>query len=189
MMGRKRQIPKIKEICASKMYNDLVYAYLQTISDDEGRILKFNLNNTEIGTKTGLSRQTVASKIKNLEKLELLKFIEETNEYELITLDPHIAALIPEETLHVLLDAMSEKSISIYVYLFKRFYANKNKPYTVTYAQLKEWVGITTKTTSNNSVISNIMTVLQKVGLIDYELINRGGGFMCLIKNVNLTMC
>ena len=43
-MGRKRQIPKIKEICASKMYNDLVYAYLQTISDDEGRILKFNLN-------------------------------------------------------------------------------------------------------------------------------------------------
>ena len=73
--------------------------------------------------------------------------------------------------------------------MFKRFYANKNKPYTITYAQLKEWVGITTKTTSNNSVISNIMTVLQKLGLIDYELINRGGGFMCLIKNVNLTMC
>ena len=79
-MDRKRQIPKIKEICANKLYNDLVYSYLQTISDEEGKILKFNMNHREIGEKVGLSRQTVATKIKNLEELELLKFIEDTDE-------------------------------------------------------------------------------------------------------------
>lgn len=185
-MNRKRQIPKIKEICASKLYNDLVYSYLQTISDEEGKILKFNMNHREIGEKVGLSRQTVATKIKNLEELELLKFVEDTDEYELIILDPNIAALIPEDTLKLLIDTMNEKTISIYVYLFKRFYANKNKPYTVTYAQLKDWIGVSIKTTSNNRVVSNILMVLKKIGLLDYELSESNNKVYCVIKNVKL---
>lgn len=185
-VGRKRQIPKIKEICASKLYNDLVYSYLQTISDEEGRIFRFNMNNKEIGDKVGLSRQTVATKIKNLEELDLLKFIEETDEYELIILEPNIAALIPEETLKLLIDTMNEKTISIYVYLFKRFYANKNKPYTVTYTQLKDWIGVSTKSTSNNRVVSNILTVLEKLGLLEYEMSEAGRKVFCVVKNVKL---
>ena len=185
-VDRKRQIPKIKEICASKLYNDLVYSYLQTISNEEGKILKFNMNNREIGEKVGLSRQTVATKIKNLEELELLKFIEETDEYELIILEPNIAALIPEDTLKLLIDTMNEKTISIYVYLFKRFYANKNNPYTVTYTQLKDWIGVSTKSTSNNHVISNILTVLKKIGLLDYEMSEANNKVFCVIKNVKL---
>ena len=185
-MDRKRQIPKIKEICASKLYNDLVYSYLQTISDEEGKILKFNMNHREIGEKVGLSRQTVATKIKNLEELELLKFVEDTDEYELIILDPNIAALIPEDTLKLLIDTMNEKTISIYVYLFKRFYANKNKPYTVTYTQLKDWIGVSTKTTSNNRVVSNILMVLKKIGLLDYDLSESNNKVFCVIKNVKL---
>lgn len=185
-VDRKRQIPKIKEICASKLYNDLVYSYLQTISNEEGKILKFNMNNREIGEKIGLSRQTVATKIKNLEELELLKFIEETDEYELIILEPNIAALIPEDTLKLLIDTMNEKTISIYVYLFKRFYANKNNPYTVTYTQLKDWIGVSTKSTSNNHVISNILTVLKKIGLLDYEMSEANNKVFCVIKNVKL---
>ena len=185
-VDRKRQIPKIKEICASKLYNDLVYSYLQTISDEEGKILKFNMNHREIGEKVGLSRQTVATKIKNLEELELLKFIEDTDEYELIILEPNIAALIPEDTLKLLIDTMNEKTISIYVYLFKRFYANKNKPYTVTYTQLKDWIGVSTKTTSNNRVVSNILMVLKKIGLLDYELSESNNKVYCVIKNVKL---
>lgn len=185
-VDRKRQIPKIKEICASKLYNDLVYSYLQTISDEEGKILKFNMNNREIGEKVGLSRQTVATKIKNLEELELLKFIEDTDEYELIILEPNIAALIPEDTLKLLIDTMNEKTISIYVYLFKRFYANKNNPYTVTYTQLKDWIGVSTKSTSNNHVISNILTVLKKIGLLDYEMSEANNKVFCVIKNVKL---
>ena len=185
-VDRKRQIPKIKEICANKLYNDLVYSYLQTISNEEGKILKFNMNNREIGEKVGLSRQTVATKIKNLEELELLKFIEETDEYELIILEPNIAALIPEDTLKLLIDTMNEKTISIYVYLFKRFYANKNNPYTVTYTQLKDWIGVSTKSTSNNHVISNILTVLKKIGLLDYEMSEANNKVFCVIKNVKL---
>ena len=144
------------------------------------------MNNKEIGDKVGLSRQTVATKIKNLEELDLLKFIEETDEYELIILEPNIAALIPEETLKLLIDTMNEKTISIYVYLFKRFYANKNKPYTVTYAQLKDWIGVSTKSTSNNRVVSNILTVLEKLGLLEYEMSEAGRKVFCVVKNVKL---
>jgi hypothetical protein len=190
MPDRKRQIPKIKEICADKKYNDLVYAYLQTISDDRGRILDIQINFSDIAKIVGLSRQTVASRFKHLMDMELLFHDNETKEYELTLLDSHVAALIPEKTLQMLIDAMNEKSISLYVYLFMRFYANKNRPFTVTYPQLKDWIGITTSTTSNNSVISNILTVLGKLGLIEYEFVNNGRGFgvVCKINKVNLTV-
>lgn len=190
MPDRKRQIPKIREICADKKYNDLVYAYLQTISDDRGRILDIQINFSDIAKIVGLSRQTVASRFKHLMDMELLFHDDETKEYELTLLDSHVAALIPEKTLQMLIDAMNEKSISLYVYLFMRFYANKNRPFTVTYSQLKDWIGITTSTTSNNSVISNILTVLGKLGLIEYEFINNGRGYgvLCLVKNVSLTI-
>ena len=39
IMPNSRQIPKTKEICANKKYFDILYAYLQCISekDEEGK--------------------------------------------------------------------------------------------------------------------------------------------------------
>ena len=189
-LDRKRQIPKVKEICSDKKYNDLVYGYLQTLSDEGGGILDIQISFSQIGKIVGLSRQTVASRFKHLIDLGLVYHDDEINEYRLTVLEPNVAALIPEKTIRLLIDTMSENSISVYVYLFMRFYANKNKPFTLTYPQLKEWIGITTSTTSNNSVISNILTVLSKVGLVDYEFVNNGRGFgvVCKINQVNLSV-
>jgi len=54
-------------------------------------------------------------------------FIVENKEkgwYELTLLEKDIAMLIPYETLTLLVDTLSANTISTYVYLFKRYYAN-----------------------------------------------------------------
>ena len=49
----------------------------------------------------------------------------DADKYEVITLDKNIASLIPYNTLKLLTDALSENSISAYVYLLNVYYANK----------------------------------------------------------------
>lgn len=165
-----RQIPKTKEICSDKKYNDLVYAHLQCISslDGQSRIIrKKDMNFSAISAALHLSRQTVATKIKNLIDLGLLQKVGE--DYELTLLSRDIASLIPVETLELLTDTLNEKSISTYVYLFNRFYAAKG-PFAVTYIQMKSWIGVSTGTRSNDSIVKNILTVLGSLGLVEYTM-------------------
>jgi len=55
-----------------------------------------------------------------------LGLIRELNKdtYEIITLEKDIAALVPYNTLKLLTDTLNENSISTYIYLFNRYYAN-----------------------------------------------------------------
>lgn len=49
--------------------------------------------------------------------------------YELITLEKDIASLVPHNTLKLIADTLSDNSISTYIYLFNRYYANECKPF------------------------------------------------------------
>lgn len=108
--------------------------------------------------------------MKNLEKLGLVTKNESKKRYELTILDANMAALIPYPTLKLLVDALSENSISTYVYLLGRYIANKEKPFQFTLAQIKAAIGISTSTRSNDNIITNILFVLEKIGLIKYSL-------------------
>lgn len=77
---------------------------------------------------------------------------------------------MPYSTLKLLVDTLNERSISVYVYLLNLYYANNCQPTKFTYSQIKKFVGITDTTRSNNEIISNILLVLQKIGLIKYSL-------------------
>jgi hypothetical protein len=46
------------------------------------------------------------------------------NYYEIIELEQNVAALIPYETLKLLVDTLSERAISTYIYLFNRYFAS-----------------------------------------------------------------
>lgn len=169
-----RQIPKSADICSDKKYFDVLYAYLQSISTFEGegkarRFSKKEINFSAIGKKLGLTRQTIATKFKNLEKLELIKLIDDDS-YEIIMLEQDFASLIPYETVKLMVDSLSDRAISTYVYLFNRFYANGKQSYVFTYEQIKKFIGICTTTRSNDDIISNILFTLQKVGLIEYQM-------------------
>ena len=139
--------------------------------DDNSRyILKKNIKYTKLAEALGLSRQTVSTRFKNLIQLGL---IDDKNKdtYELVKLDNNVAWLIQQDLLQLMIDTLSQNTVSTYVYLFNRYYANNNKPFQFTIEQIKAHVGISTTTRSNDEIISNILFVLQKLGVIKYSLI------------------
>ena len=76
---------------------------------------------------------------------------------------------MPFDTLRRLNNTLNQNTISIYVYLLKRFIANGEQPYQILIAQMKSFIGIATTTTSNNVVITDILRILQLLKLIDLE--------------------
>lgn len=169
-----RQIPKAKSICANKKYYDILYAYLQCVSVRDDNLnkrffYKKDINFSKLGEMFDLSRQTVSTKFKNLKELGLVIEIDK-NTYQLVELESDLASLIPYNTLKLMIDALSENSISVYIYLLNNYYSNNCKPFQFTIEQVKSYVGISTTTRSNNDVITNILYVLEKIGLIKYSL-------------------
>lgn len=169
-----RQMPKAKTICSNKKYYDILYAYLQCISqrDEETNkryFYKKDINFSKLGEIFGLSRQTVSTKFKNLKELGLIE--ENGSEiYFLIELSTDLASLIPYNTLKLLTDTLSENAISAYIYLLNCYYGNDCRPFQFSLDQVKTYIGISTATRSNNDVITNILYVLEKLGLIKYSL-------------------
>ena len=174
-----RQIPKVKEICGDKKYYDMLYAHLQCVSifsgQGEERIVeKSEINFKQLGEKLGISRQTASVKFKNLISLGLLEELD-NGDYKLVILEKNIASLIPQETLQFILDVLNENSISTYVYLLNRYVANRCQPYQFTMDQVKTHLGISTKTRSNNHIITNILMGLEKLELLKYEVVKIEG--------------
>lgn len=168
-----RQVPKQKEICADKKYYDILYSYLQCISEPDIEtgvrfVNKKEINFSKLGQMFGLSRQTVSTKFKGLVDMGLIEQKDEG--VYLRKLDQDIAALIPYTTLKLITDTLSENSVNTYVYLLKLYYANNCAPVRFTLEQVKKNIGICATTRSNDEVVTNIMFVLQKLGLIRYHL-------------------
>ena len=168
-----RQIPKAFQICSNKLYNDLMYAYLQSISerDEQGirYVNKGDIKFTKLGEILSMTRQTASSKFKNLLELGMIQELSD-GRYEIIPLENELAMLLHYDTLKLMVDALNENSISVYAYLFNRYWANEQKPFQFTLEQIKKHIGISTKTRSNDDIITNILFVLKKIGLIDYEM-------------------
>lgn len=174
-----RQVPKIKKIISDKKYHDILYSYLQSQSKWDGEIghpryiSKKIVNFSKIGKALGISRQTASRRFQNLITLGLIS--EEPNDrgdYILQLLPSDVAALIPEKTIEMLVDTLSDNSISTYIYLLMRYIANNERPFKFSIEEIKNFIGISTTTRSNNNVVDNILYVLQKIGLIRYRVTN-----------------
>lgn len=174
-LANDRQIPKRVEYCSRKEYNDIMYGYLQSISkwskvEGEPRYVdKKDINFSKLGETLNISRQTASKKFKDLMSLGLIK--QSNDKYLLTILPPDYAHLIQEDTLKILVAALNDNAISTYVYLFNRYFAAKGA-YLTTLDQIKIFLGLSTKTRSNNETIVNILKVLAKLGLVEYHLTN-----------------
>lgn len=171
-----RQVPSVEAYTADKKYCDLLYgvlqemSYLEKIGETANRYVnKSDFTFESLGDRIGLKRAAASTKFKNLIGLGLIEYIEEEKRYKLNYLDKSVSSLIPYETLRKLNNALSHNSISLFVYLLKRYIANGEKEYPVTMAQMKKFIGIATTTTSNNEVINDILDVLSLLGLVEYE--------------------
>ena len=67
---------------------------------------------------------------------------------------------------------MNENTINVYMVLINNWYINDKMGYTIYLNTIKSSIGLSTTTRSNNYIISDILEILQKLGLINYELQN-----------------
>lgn len=181
-----RQMPTISSIIREKDYCDLLYAWLQCNSeretvDSQQRVIdKRKIKWTSIEkdftrtladgtTEKTMARKTIAKYFKYLEDKGLVKEGNNPNYYYLTTLDPTEANLIEYHTLSKLMNVMQKNSINIYLYLFNRYYANGLEGFKTTLAQIKDFIGIATGTTSNNMVVNDTIDILARLGLLGYH--------------------
>ncbi len=174
-----RQIPKDKtEYLSNIKYCDALYAYLQVISKWSGKpgdlryIPKKDCTFVQLASALNMNRQTVSKKFKAMlegEEGSIALIRKEGKNYVLLPIEKRLAMLVPYGTLQVLTSTVQEKVISIYVYLLNRYIASKERPFRYTIDELKAVVGLSTDTRSNNYIISSILLLLKKLGLLNYE--------------------
>lgn len=194
-----RQMPSSKIITKEKNYCDLLYAWLQCNSellDMESRIRyierknvkwarierDFTRQSSDGAIEKVMDRKTIAKYFRHLEEKGLVKLNKEDDNYYLTVLDNYEANLIEYKTLNKLMNVFQKNSISIYIYLFNRYFANDQKPFIVTMRQIKEFIGIATSTTSNNMLIDDTLDILKRLKLLDYEIIYQDGKTMFQFK-------
>ena len=193
-MEDKRQVPKDKEYIANNKYKDIVYAYLQVISDWDGvkghsrTIPKKRIKWSRLETEIGITRQTVKKYFDQLKELGLI--LENGEFYELVILPQNLAMLIPYKTLRIMVNGLSDRAISAYTYLYSRYYANGEREFEFSYLQMKNALGVSTTSKGNNYIVQDILFLLEKLGLIEYkqELKKEGTEFktVWILQRVNL---
>ena len=173
---------------ASINYYDTLYGYLQAMSKWDGIVghprfvYKKSINYSRIANDLNLSRQTVSKRFnlmlegsdarkENDSIPPLIRLSEDKSKYELIALETSLAMLVPQSTLEVLVAALNDNAISVYVYLFNRYYANRKKEFRFSYDELKNAVGIASNSNGNNYIITGILFILSRIGLLDYRTV------------------
>lgn len=173
-----RQIPSITSYTSDNKYNDLLYGVLQQRSYHEvinGVSTRYVDKKDVVFSKlchfVGLSRQKTSQKFNNLIEKGLIQ--EDPNpkmkRYILNELDTTVASLVPLETLRKINNALSQHAISLFVYLMNRYIANGKKEFVATMSQMKDFIGVATATSSNNNIITDILQILQLIGLVQWR--------------------
>ena len=173
-----RQIPKKEQYLANINYCDYLYSYLQVISKWDNKpnspryILKKDCTYVKIAQALGINRQTASKKFKSMlegEPGSVALIRKEKDRYILLPIETNLAMLVPYGTLQVLTSTVTENVISIYVYLLNRYFGSQEKEFRYTIDELKSVIGISTNTRSNNYIISSILLLLSKLGLLKYQ--------------------
>lgn len=170
-----RQVPRSRSIMRDKNYFDLVYAWFQCQSDKdnefEERIIPIKrATYTIIAKDCNIDRRSAGKYVKRLIELGLLKKDKEERNYFLTLLPKETATLVPFPTLRELVNSLNRNSVSLYTYLLNKYVACGEKTFQETYINLKEQIGLSIKTKSNNIVVRDILDILQRLGLLTFEL-------------------
>ena len=184
-----RQMPKTKFHMAHRGYSDNIYGYLVGISHWDGikgqprYLYKNQMNYSAIAKQLGISRQTVSTKVRHMLKGEqpkaneseqqfipLIEYDEQAEIYKLIPFERDLAFLVNRDTLLVMVSLLRDHAISAYIYLYNRYYANNCQKFQFTYPQLKQQIGVGSKSRGNNSTITAILFGLSKLGLLKYQI-------------------
>lgn len=175
-----RQMPCSKTVVSSKNYCDLLYAWIQCnservtphsverqISKDQVKFVRIERDMLDSAGEKVMDRKTISKYFKWLVEQGFL--VEDGNVYKLYVFDKTEANLIHYDTLSKLVHVFKQHAIDIYQYLLGRYYANQERPYLAPISDIKKFIGIATTTTSNNAVITDVLDILKRLQLLDYD--------------------
>lgn len=91
---------------------------------------------------------------------------DDNKRYLLRQLENVTATLVPYNTLRQLVNALNRNTINIFVYLLNRYIASGETEFIITHKELKDRIGISSSSSSNNIVINDILDILQRLGLV-----------------------
>ena len=170
-----RQVPKDSQIMKDKNYYDVVYAWFQCKSDREEKtnIRSVSYSDSKfvtIGEECGIDRRSASKYVGKLLDLGLLEKDDTNKRYVLKQLENSTATLVPYATLRQLVNSLNRNSVNLFVYLINRYLGSQETEFIVTHKEMKEHIGISSSSTSNNVVINDILNTLHRLGLVQYEL-------------------
>lgn len=181
-----RQMPIAKNITSNKDYCDLLYAWLQVKSTrpyetSADRVIdKSYINWSAIEREFSImvdgklekrmGRKLIAKSFAWLEEHGYIYFDAENQVYVLPAQEAATSFLVEYNTLAKLTNVLQKRSISIYLYILNRYIANYYEAFPIKLAQIKEFIGITANTSSNNIFILDTFEILKRLGLMDFEL-------------------
>lgn len=156
-----------------KNYYDLIWAWFQWKSNWSGEkriVKKKDASFIAIAEDVGINRKSVSKYVSYLLDQGLLIYDDKNKEYILRELPKQASSLISYQVLSKLIHSLSHNSVSIYNYLLNRYIANEEVEFIITHKQLKDYLGLSSSSSSNNQVITDILDVLDRLGLITMEL-------------------
>ena len=170
-----RQVPKDAQIMKDKNYYDVVYAWFQCKSErDEKTGVRYvpysESKFVAIGEECGIDRRSASKYVSKLLEMGLLEKNDDDKWYVLRQLENSTATLIPYPTLRQLVNSLNRNTINIFVHLLNRYLAAGETEFIITHKELKDRIGISSSSSSNNIVINDILDILKSLGLVTYEL-------------------
>ena len=168
-------MPKDTQIMSDKNYYDVIYAWFQCKSERETssgiRYLEYSKSKyVTIAEECGIDRRSASKYVNKLLEMGLLEKDDDNKRYLLRQLENVTATLVPYNTLRQLVNALNRNTINIFVYLLNRYIASGETEFIITHKELKDRIGISSSSSSNNIVINDILDILQRLGLVQYEL-------------------
>lgn len=165
-----RQVVADKSITSSKSFNDFLYAWIVLHSEEENGeryIWKRTFVLSQLESELGITRKTIKHYMDSLIELGLLADMND----KLILTDLSIEGFgVEDDILQQLVDFKMRYMVSIYVFLKKGYWAAGGRQLIVSISHLKEYVGLSVNTRSNNKIIVGILETLRVSGLLNYDL-------------------
>ena len=167
-----RQVVSDVSITSSKEYNDFLYGWLvlHAHMEDQVYIWKGDFILSKMEQELGMTRKTLSKYLSFLVKEGLV--VEEKERWVLPPLEEK-GFWIDVEILQQIIDIKKRYAITIYIYLVQgywmvRQHGSSNLP--ILLDNIKDQIGISKKTRSNNEIITGVLENLREVGLLNYWL-------------------
>lgn len=182
-----RRIPLDREFF-SKDILDILYGKIQVESSftkkgEPRQMEKVKINKSDWAKALGVSRPTLDTKLKKLQKAKL---IEDKGEYFEVPEFGKAFLLLPEDTLRFLINTGTSNVLKVYGHL-GRLYALFGAKANFTENKMIEELGMSKTQPANHKMIRDILDTLKNNGLIDVEIKKEAGHSCYVLKSFSKT--